>query len=109
MDEVEKTFIEVVIDEPGKSEEGKAVLVLTSDDINKMKVMELRSALQERGKTTNGLKAVLVSRLKEAVEKNVPLVQNRAPEVIEHRAGGDFAGGVYWKKLDPEAEVIDDS
>ena len=58
--------------------------------------------------TTNGLKAVLVSRLEETVEKNVPLIQNRAPEVIEHRAGSEFAAGAYWKKLDPEAEVIDE-
>ena len=45
--------------------------------------------------TTNGLKAVLVSRLEEVVEKNVPLIHNCAPEVIEHRAGGEFAAGAY--------------
>ena len=44
--------------EPGYSEEGKSVSVLTSDDIKKMEVMELQSALQARGKTANGLKAV---------------------------------------------------
>ena len=106
MDQVEKTVIEVVTEEPDESEEGEAVLVMTSDDIKKMQVMELRSALQARGTTTNGLKALLVSRLEEAVEKNVPLIQNRAPEVIQHGAGGEFASGAYWKKLDPEAEVI---
>ena len=94
--------------EQGKSEEGEAVPVLTSDDTKKMKVMELRSALQGIGMKTNGLKAVLVSRLEEVFEKNVPLMQNRAPEVIEHCACGEFTDGVYWKKLDPEAEVIDD-
>ena len=30
------------------------------------------------------------------------------PEVIEHCADGEFAAGAYWKKLDPEAEVIDE-
>ena len=108
MDEVEKTVIEVVTAEPGESEEDEVVPVLTSDAIKKMKVMELRSALQERGITKNGLKAVLVSRLEEAVEKNVPLIQNCTPEVIENRAGGDFAAGAYWKKIDTEAEVIDE-
>ena len=49
-----------------------------------------------------------MSRLEEAVDKNVPLIHNHAPEVIEHRAGGEFAAGAYWKKLDPEAEVIDE-
>ena len=67
--------------------------MLTSDDINKMKVMELRSTLQARGMTKNGLKAVLVSRLEEAVKKNVPLMQNLAPEVIEYSSGGEFAAG----------------
>ena len=82
MYEVEKTVIEVVTAEPGKSEEGEAVPVLTIYDIKKMKVMELRSALQAEGMTTNGLKAVLVSKLEETAEKNVPLIQNCAPEVI---------------------------
>ena len=48
MDEVEKMVIELVTAEPDESEEGKFVPVLTSDDIKKMKVMELRSALQAR-------------------------------------------------------------
>ena len=80
--------------EPGESEEGEAVPVLTSNDIKKMKIMEFRSALQARGMTENGFKSVLASRLEEAVEKNVTLIQNRAPEVIEHCAGGDFVAGL---------------
>ena len=79
IDEEEKMVIEVVTSETGKIEEGEAVPLLTSNDIKKMKVMDLQSDLQERGMTTNGLKALLVSRLEEAVEKNVPLIQNRAP------------------------------
>ena len=38
----------------------------------------------------------------------MPLIQNCAPEVIEHNAGGEFDAGAYWKKLEPEAEVIDE-
>ena len=68
--------------------------MMTSNDIKKMKFMELRSALQARGTTTNGLKSVLVSRLEETAEKNVTLMQNYVPEVIEHCAGGEFAAGV---------------
>ena len=92
--------------EPGDSEEGKSVPVPTRNDIKKMKVMELLSTLQARGMMENELKAVLVSRSEDAAKKNVPLMQNRAPEVIEHSAGGEFADGAQWKKLDPEAEVI---
>ena len=36
------------------------------------------------------------------------MIHNHAPEVIEHRAGGEFAAGAYCKKIDPEAEVIDE-
>ena len=58
--------------------------------------------------TTNGSKSVLVSMLGKSVDKNVPLIQNREPKVIEHRSGGEFVSGDYWKKLDPEAEVVDE-
>ena len=73
-----------------------------------MKVIEFLSALQARGIRTNGLKAVLVSRLEEVVKRNVPLMQNHAQEFKEHPGGGKFAAGAYWKKLEPEAEVIDE-
>ena len=58
MDEEEKKVIEVVTSEPGDSEDGKAVFVLTSNDIKKINVMELQSALQARGMKTYGLKEV---------------------------------------------------
>ena len=64
---------------------------MTSDDIKRMKVMKLQSDLQARRITTNGLKAVLVSRLEDAAKKNVPLMKNSVPEVIEHYAGGDIS------------------
>ena len=35
-------------------------------------------------------------------------MKNRAPEFIEHYAGGEFSSGEYWKKIDPEDEVIDE-
>ena len=60
MDEEYKTVIEVVTVETGEIEESKAVPVLTSNDLKKMNVMYLRSALQTRVMTTNGLKAVLL-------------------------------------------------
>ena len=40
---------------------------LTSDDVARMKVPELKAALEERGLDTTGRKAVLVERLLEAV------------------------------------------
>ena len=47
-----------------------------------------------------------MSRLEDAAKNNVPLIQKFVPEVIEHCAGGEFSACAYWKKLDPEAEVI---
>ena len=35
-------------------------------------------------------------------------MKNCVPEVIGNCAGGEFAAGAYWKKLYPEAEVIDE-
>ena len=40
IDEVEKIVVEVVTAEPGESEEGKAVPMLASDGIKKLKVMK---------------------------------------------------------------------
>ena len=50
--------------------------VLTEAVIDAMKIVELRSELGKRGMSRNGLKAVLVERLKEAVAQNVPLLEN---------------------------------
>jgi SAP domain len=38
-------------------------------DLNKLKVVELKAELQQRGLDTKGLKPVLIERLKEAIEK----------------------------------------
>ena len=35
-------------------------------------------------------------------------MKNCAPKVIEYYFGGEFAAGAYWKKLDTEAEVMDE-
>ena len=45
---------------------------LNNDSINKMKVSELSEELTLRGLSKNGLKGVLVARLKEAVAEKYP-------------------------------------
>ena len=107
MNEAEKTAEEGEIAEPDEVAES-APPVLASDDIKKMKVAELRAALEIRGLQKNGLKAVLIARLEDAVKNNVPLMQNCAPEVRSNSAGDTFEAGVYWKMLDPEEEAINE-
>ena len=83
--------------------------VLTSEMIDKMVVAELKVALDARGMSKIGLKAVLIERLKEAVKNAVPIVQDRPPEVADNSAGKDFDPGAYWKLLEPDGEEVDES
>ena len=53
------------------------VQTLTDDAIKNMKIAELRNELSLRGLSKNGLKAVLVDRLKDAIAKKLPLVSER--------------------------------
>ena len=50
--------------------------VLDDDTINKMKVAEIPVALQARGMSINGLKAVLIDPLKTAVAEFVAILQD---------------------------------
>ena len=83
--------------------------VLTSETIDKMKVAELRVALDARGMSKTGLKTVLIERLKAAVINAVPIVQDRPAEVADNSAGKDFDPGAYWKLLEPDGEEVDES
>ena len=73
----------------------EAVDALNDDTIDKMKVLELRKELGLRGLSKNGIKGVLVKRLKEGIEKNVPLLVDKPIEQIENSAGDDFEAGAY--------------
>lgn len=42
--------------------------------LEKLKVVELKAELQARNLDTKGVKAVLIERLKDAIEKGVPLI-----------------------------------
>jgi len=51
---------------------------------DKMKVAELRSALQERGLDTKGTKPVLVARLQEAFDAEKPATEAEVPAAVEN-------------------------
>ena len=83
--------------------------VLTEAVIDVMKIVELRSELGKRGMSKNGLKAVLVERLKEAVAQNVPLLENRPDHEVANNAGDGFDGGAYWELLEADGGEVDES
>jgi len=83
--------------------------VLTDELIDKMKVVELRLELEKRGISKNGLKADLVGRLKEAVAKNVPLLEDRPEVEVANSAGIGFEPGAYWQLMEQEGEELDES
>lgn len=51
-------------------EDSSSVTALINAEIDSFKVIEIRKDLNKRGMFKNGLKSVLVTRLKEAVKKN---------------------------------------
>ena len=77
--------------------------------IDVMKIVELRSKLGKRGMSKNGLKAVLVERLKEAVAQNVPLLKNQPDHEVANNAGDGFDGGAYWELLEADGGEVDES
>ena len=81
---------------------------LDEETMKKMKVSELRAALQARGLPKNGLKSILLDRLKAAIAEGVPLVTNRPAVEVENSAGTDFHPSAYWKEIDPNGEEIDE-
>ena len=74
-----------------------------------MKVLGLRKELGLRGLSKNGTKGVLVKRLKEGIEKNVPLLVDKPIEQIENSAGDGFEAGAYWRLLEATSPPLDDS
>ena len=78
---------------------------LSIEDIQGMKVSELRDQLKARNLKRSGNKEELRSRLKAAVEANVPLVM--APELIGNVADPEagFTPGARWELLEEGDEV----
>ena len=83
--------------------------MLTDEQIGAMKVVELRTELEKRGMSKNGLKNVLIQRLKEAVKNNVQLLEARPDDEVQNLAGDGFDGNSYWKLLEQAGPEIDES
>ena len=71
------------------------------------KVVELKAELKKRACSMKGNRAVLVARLKEAIEKNLPLVATLEPEEADILAGEGFALGAKWELSTPNDDIVD--
>ena len=83
--------------------------VLDDDTIKKMKVAELQVALQACWMPKNGLKAVLIDKLKTSVAEGVAILQYFSVAEIENSTGDVFHFGAYWKELEQAGPDMDDS
>ena len=83
--------------------------VLDKETIKKMKVADLRIALDARGVSKNGLKTVLIDRLKEAVGEGVTLIEDQQSAEVQNSAGNDFHPICYWKEIYPSGDDIDEA
>ena len=99
----------LVPDNAAENVENLSPVTLTDKQINGMKVLELRQELEKRGMSKNGLKSVLVERLKEAIRNNVKLIKARPNHEVENIAGDGFDSNAYWKYLEQTGAEIDKS
>ena len=81
---------------------------LSVEDVDKLKVSELKEQLLKRGLSRSGNKPLLVSRLKEAVTNNAPLLLNMSNEIRDNLAGDTFNGGAYWEMVPQDGETVVD-
>ena len=93
------------------------VLTLSVDNVRRLKVAELRVELRKRGIAVTGNKALLVERLCDAIEKNVPLVGGGEGEVGGNTGGGarrqnqadpTYDVGSYWELLEQDGDDVED-
>ena len=88
----------------------QAVEILTVEDVEKMKVIELSDALKKRNQSTRGNKPELKERLLAAIVNNAPLVTNQDANRVDNMAGESFNHHAYWKLMSNEngEEMPDD-
>ena len=80
-------------------------ILITDEEINRLKVDLLRRELKKRGLSVGGKKAELQLRLKEAMEQGVCVVAESTNVPVADPQ--NFPSGAYWKTLQPSGEIDD--
>ena len=81
---------------------------ISIEEVNSLRVSQLRTELKKRGLSAAGLKEPLVARLKEAIQKGTPIIQN-LDENKANTAGDAFTPGAHWELLECDGEYINES
>ena len=81
-------------------------LVLTNAIINVMKVKDLNNTLGSRNLNKGGLKAVLITSLKQAVANGMVAVADIDPAVLANMAGENLELSAHWEILTPDGTSI---
>ena len=71
-----------------------------------MKVSELKQELAKRGQSTQGLKAVLLEHLKEALGKHLPVLTEADQSAHTNDDLKGFAATAWWKPLVPQEVAV---
>ena len=80
-------------------------VLISDDDIKKMKVDQLRQELKARGLGIRGLKNELKERLEKYMVNKIPMENIASEEEAPHHV---FGKGLFWKTLAPLEEPIKD-
>ena len=97
--------VEETKNDDGDDEANQNFVLISDDDIKKLKVEGLRKELKMRGLSSKGLKSELVDRLKKAMTDRVSIVVAENTEAANAAAFGDKT---FWIKLTPLDGIVRD-
>ena len=90
----------------GQSEQGGQVVNIPLAKLAKLKVTELKQELAKRGQPVNGLKVVLLERLKAALQQRLPLLSQPDQAACATDDLKGFSPTAQWRLLQPIAHMV---
>ena len=92
----------------GQSEQGGQVVDIPPAELAKLKVSELKQELTKSGHPANGLKAVLLERLKAALQQRLPLLSQADQAACATDDLKGFSPTAQWRLLQPIVHMIEE-